>query len=1404
MYRATRRTNGERVLIKRLQAQYPTPAQIARFDREFAILRRLAGPGIPTALELETSIHSRYIVFADEGAESLARLPMPLPLEQFFALARELATILGRVHAAGMLHKDITPANVVCHPIRQLVQLIDFGLAAELPREQHAANRPALLEGTLLYMSPEQTGRMNRGVDYRADYYGLGATLYHALTGHPPFASDDPLELVHCHIARLPKLACEHRPEVPRCLSRVLHKLLAKTPEERYQSSAGLLADLTRCQTAAERGIDEPFELGSADVSEQFIVSEVLYGRQEQVRTLLDAFDRAAEGRTEVLLLPGAPGIGKSALISEVQRPIVGCRGLFAAGKFDQYSRGIPFAAVLQAFRGLLRQLLTEEEAQLRGYREAFDAALGVNVSVLVDVLPELALHTGRRPPAPELPPSEAQVRFELTFQNFVGVLAKKEHPLVLVLDDLQWADQSSLSLLTHLCTRPGSGHFLVMGAFRDGEVGAQHPLQIAMRELAARGVQMTNLPIGPLAELDVQALVAASLRAPAAEVADFAQVLFERTAGNPFFVTQILRKLHRDQVITFNQTARCFQVPGQALALLPAADNVADLMSAAILGLAPPTQRALRLAACIGNELDLATLAAVSGASRKSTAEALWPALQAGLVIPLSGAYRTVSDADDTVVRYRFVHDRVQQAAYATLGPDELAPTHHAIGERLLAELSGEEREQRLFEIVTHLNKGAALRTDQADRDKLADWNLRAARRAMAATAFASAWELLRTALELRGPARFGRDYQASLELDTTAAEAAVYAGDMGAMEALLDGVERDARTLLDKVRAREIRIQAYIVKSRGEEALRVALGHLADLGEPVSRNPTRAELLLEVARFRLALGRKTPEQMLSLAKIDDPIKHAAMRAIGFIHSYSYEVCPDLTAVVGFRLLTLSLRHGVAPATPVALAGYGGFVSDTVGDIPLGVRIGRVALTLAERPECLPFRSRTHFTAAWLSEAWVRPFRETGELALKGWSSALDSGDLHGAQTSAVIRMTYNLWGNRPIEESLSEGRGFDQLLKSSGGPRLAEICLIMNQVLAKLLDPGPDITQLTGEFLDQEQYLAIAREKDPKALVAFCLLRSWLLYLEDRCDAARIQLEDARPVLFCVTYSWMIPVWHARCAMLDATRLGKLSRFQQMQAEHRIARSLRTLRRLARHNPESFQFRIALIEAERAASRGRDGDAIAAFDQAIQQANAARLPGEAALAGERAAYFYRSRGRTTVARSYLQDACGAWTAWGAHGRVRTLQQRFPDLVDSTQSDGLSVRQSSQGVAGAVLTQAFDATAVIQAAQAIADQTDIPMLLDRVMTLTLEHAGARRGSLVLSRAGALRIKAFADVAADGFLRVLDQPLGDGSSAGEPLPAALARYALRTHEPVVLDDAQAVGGPFAQDAWVRA
>lgn len=1404
VYRAVRPTDGLRVLIKAMTAQYPSPAQTARFEREYALLKQLAGPGIPTVLSMESRGHSRLMVFAEEGAEALARLPVPLSLETFFLLARELATILGRVHAASVLHKDVTPANVVFHPTRKLVQLIDFGLAAQLSRELHAANRPALLEGTLLYMSPEQTGRMNRGVDYRADYYGLGATLFYVLTGKPPFQNDDPLELVHCHIARVPPLACDVRSGVPRNVSTVLRKLLAKNPEDRYQSGPGLLDDLARCQSDLARGVDEEFALGSTDVSDQFVVSEVLHGRQEQIATLLSAFARVTAGAAEVLLLPGAPGIGKSALINEVQRPITLCRGLYAAGKFDQFNRGIPFSAVLQAFRGLLRQLLTEEEAQLRSYREALEAALGVNLSVITEVLPELALIVGNHPPPPELQPNEAQVRFLMTFQNLVNVLARKEHPLVLVLDDVQWADLSSLNLLIHLCTTPGRGHLLLMCAYRDGEVDEQHPFQTTMRSLVARGVPTLSLPVGPLAEADVRALVAATLRAPESDVSEFARLCLNRTAGNPFFLTQILRQLHRDGVIYFDPQSRRFHVSAQAQEQLPVATNVADLMSATLTQLRPEAQRALSLAACIGSEFDLATLSAVYGAARTTTADALWPALQLGMVLPLSGSYRVVADGDDTAIRYRFAHDRIQQVAYGMIQADDVAPTHHTVGCRLLAQLPSEECEQRLFEIVTHLNKGVSLRARATDRNSLAALNLRAARRAIAATAFGPAWDLLRTAIQLRGPSAHQQDYASWLELNVAAAEAAAYAGDLPAMDALVLQIERHARALEDKIRAREVRVQAYIVKGRGPDAIAAAFAHLRDLGEPLPGKPNGAHVMLELVRVKLALRGRSPDQIAALPMITNPLKHAAIRACMLIRVYAYATDPELAMVLGLRETQLSLRYGIAHETPMGFAGYGAFIGAMLGDIEGGVGAGRLALALAEQHAAVSVLPRVYVIAAWLTEPLVRPFIEASEIARKGVSLALEAGDLETALAGTSAWASLSLWGNRTLSTALAEGRALLDLWKRSDVSVPEERLSIPLQTMECLAQPCPEPSRISGSFFDADQYLSRAETPDPQALLLVWMNRAWLLYIDNRVDEAYAALTTSHTFLSSLAISWVVPFWHALQAALDAVRLAKLSRLDRAAAELRIARTLHSLRRLAKHNPTMHRHRIAIIEAERAASLGRDSDALTAFQAAIAAAQQAKLPAEEAIARERAAHFFDSRGQRTVALVYFRDACHAWTTWGALGRVQRVEERIPELAETGPSVALNVRQSSQGVSSRVLSQAFDATAVIQAAQAIADEMDVPTLLGRVMTRTIEHAGARRGALVLDRAGTLRIKAFADQADGGTLRMLDLPLGQSSAADDLLPAALARFVLRSGEPTVLDDAQAAGGLFAQDAWVRA
>ncbi|HEY1014574.1 MAG TPA: AAA family ATPase, partial [Herpetosiphonaceae bacterium] len=620
IYRGRRAEDGLPVVLKLLKDPYPAPEQIARMSREYEIVRRLTDggdlPGVIRALALEADHQRPVIVFEDVGGQSLAQQGMAgkLELADLLRLAITVADTIGQIHQRQVIHKDINPSNIIYNPASGAVQIIDFGISTLLSRENPSLRSPNVLEGTLAYLSPEQTGRMNRAIDYRTDLYSLGATLYELLTGERPFEETDPLELVHAHLALQPEPPAQRRPGIPQAVSEIVLRLMAKNAEDRYQSAQGLKADLERCLAQLEReGRIDSFALGADDRSDRFQISQKLYGRERELDSLLDAFERVAAaegegdpGRSELLLVAGYPGIGKSALVQELYRPITRRHGYFTAGKFDQFQRNIPYSALIQALRALVRQLLTEREDQIATWRETLQAALGVNGQVIVDVIPDVALIIGPQPPLPELAPTEAQNRFNLVFQQLIQAFAGPTHPLVMFLDDLQWADGASLRLLESLVLATASHHLLLIGAYRDNEVGEAHPLMLSLKAIREAGAAPGQISLGPLRQEDAEALLADSLPSSPEAIGELARLTLAKTDGNPFFLTEFLKSLYQEQLLRFDHRDGRWQWNVRDIQRHAITDNVVELMARKISQLPDETQGALHLAAAIGNQFGL------------------------------------------------------------------------------------------------------------------------------------------------------------------------------------------------------------------------------------------------------------------------------------------------------------------------------------------------------------------------------------------------------------------------------------------------------------------------------------------------------------------------------------------------------------------------------------------------------------------------------------------------------------------------------------------------------------------------------------------------------------------------------------------------------------------------------
>ncbi len=864
VYRAILKANNQAIILKILQENYPTPSELTRYKQEYEITRSLNVDSIVKAYDLQRYENSLVIFLEDFGGQSLKLLlsQSQLSLEEFLTIAIKTTESLAAIHKANIIHKDINPSNIVYNPQTGQLKIIDFGISTRLSQEFLTVCPPNQLEGTLAYIAPEQTGRMNRGIDYRSDFYSLGVTFYELLTNKLPFETTDPMELVHCHIAQQPLPVYELIPDLPLAVSDIIEKLLAKTPEDRYQSAWGIKADLENCLNQLKTiGQISQFPLASQDITEKFHISQKLYGRESEVNQLLTAFEEVSQGTTGMILISGYSGIGKSALVNEIHKPITQQRGQFISGKFDQLKRDIPYAAISQAFQELIRKLLSEPEITLQTWKKKILEALGNNGQIIIDVIPEVEKIIGKQPPVEQLGRTESQNRFNLFFQRFLDIFCQKEHPLVIFLDDLQWADLPSLNLIEQLMSDPDNQYFLMIGAYRDNEVSPTHLLMHTLEKINQAKVSVNQITLYPLKINQINQLIADTLSCSTEFSKPLTELVAKKTGGNPFFLTQLLYSLYQDNLLVFNpyqsfnpedNQQGYWQWDIEKIESVSITDNVVELMVSKIEKLDETTQQVLKLASCIGSHFNLEILSIVNNKSQIVTARELQSALDEGLIIPLDNNYKVPllwnpeelsNNSSDTsfqyftYIPYKFLHDRVQQAAYSLIREEEKKQVHLQIGRLLLKNIQEDELQNNIFDIVNHLNEGSALITEQLEKDELAKLNLQAGKKAKASTAYETALNYLETGSKLLAENSWECQYQFTLEFQVLTLEVLYLNTKWKQIEELSATILKKVNNILDQVKVYELVILSYYGQFKPKKSIDNALKILEKLGINISQ---------------------------------------------------------------------------------------------------------------------------------------------------------------------------------------------------------------------------------------------------------------------------------------------------------------------------------------------------------------------------------------------------------------------------------------------------------------------------------------------------------------------------------------------------------------------------------------
>ncbi|AFZ24406.1 putative ATPase [Cylindrospermum stagnale PCC 7417] len=1418
IYRASKQLNQTFVIVKALKAEYPSLEELTRLRHEYKILKTVVDiEGIVEPIALENHHNGLALILTDFSAESLKKYisDRQLSLTEFLKIAIQLASTLTQLHQAKIIHKDIKPDNIVINPETGQVKIIDFSISSRLEKENQSISNPNLLEGTLAYMSPEQTGRMNRSIDYRTDFYSLGVTFYQMLTGSLPFNAADPLEFVHCHIAKTPIPPQELNPKIPQAVSDIVMKLLAKTAEDRYQSSLGLKADLETCLTQLQTdGEISPIIVGQLDSYSQFSIPQKLYGREREVATLLSAFDRVSAGTTEMMLVSGYSGIGKSCLVHEVHKPIVRQRGYFISGKFDQFKRNIPFASLIQAFQDLMRQMLTETDDQIAVWKSKLLEALGSNGQVIIDVIPELERIIDPQPAVPQLNPSESQNRFNRVFQRFIHVFSQPEHPLVLFLDDLQWADSASLKLIQLIMTDPDSQYLLLIGAYRDNEVSATHPLIQTLEDIQQTGAIVNNIILRFLDIAHVGQLVADTLRSENLKSKPLAELVFIKTQGNPFFLTQLLKSLYQDNLLYFDFKRGFWQWNIEFIEGVNITDNVVELMVSQIQKLPDKTQNVLKFAACIGDKFTLDMLAIINKTSQSETAADLWEALQSGLVMPLNNSYKTplVFDSEQmetenrrspitqhpSPVTYKFLHDRVQQASYSLIPDDQKKQTHLKIGELLLKHTSETEIEENIFEIVNQLNVGAEFITQQPQKDRLAQLNLIAGQKAKAATAYESAVKYLNVGLELLVADSWECQYDLTLNLYVETAAVEFLNTNFERAEILSDVVLSQAKTLLDRVQVYETKMQFYIAKNEMQAALNTGQQVLKMLGLPLSaKPPTRLT--------RLNLGGKRIEDLTELPEMTDAYKLAALRVLINLIPPVYIAAPELYPQVVFKMTNLCLKYGNSSLSAYTYVLYGMFLCGAFEDMDSGYQFGQLGLKLLNQFNAKEMTARIYETFNYFIRHWKEPAINTIEPLLEGVQRGLETGDLEYASYSACFYCTHLFFIGENLEIVLQKQAHYIDLMQRNKQEFQTIYANIVRQTSLNLSRKTAEPCRLIGESFNEDEmlpilinsnnYMAIYPIYVSKVILGY-LFKNYAQAAEDALLAEKYE-QGGRALMYKAEHKFyysltLLALYHT-ASKSDAYG-GKL----RQQYLSQVTAHQKKMKQWALHSPANYQHKYELVEAEKARVLEQDVKAIAFYDRAINGARQHGYIQEEALASELAAEFYFACGREKVANTYLNDAYYGYGRWGAKAKVKALETRYPQLFRMSKRETVSTDVTRIiSSTGESASDSLDLATVMKASQALSGEIVLGKLLAKLMTIVLENAGAQTGYLILEKSGDLLIEACGAVDKTDVTVLQGTPV----STSQQLPISLINYVARTLKNVVLSDATREG-TFTTDTYI--
>ena len=1409
VYSALRISDRTPVILKTLRSSHPTLDMIALMYHEYEITKVINYPGIIRTYDLFDQQNRYALVQENIHGISLQRYlqeNLLTDISLFLKLAIQMAKAICYLHQLHIIHKDIKPSNFIIDPETLTVKLTDFNFSSKLMHEMQDIVPPAKIEGTLAYMAPEQTGRMNMHIDYRVDFYSLGISFYEILSGNVPYTVSDPLELLHAHLANPIPTVANPEMDIPAVIGEIIYKLMEKNPDDRYQSAIGLQLDLEHCLEVLEStGQIGAFSLGQHDILDRLNLSQKLYGRENEAQVLLKAYERISRGSVEALMVCGYSGIGKTVLINEVHKPMVKHQGYFVHGKFDQLQRDKPYTAITEAFNQLARLILAEPESRFETFKKSILASMGSVGQVIIDLAPDIGLIIGPQPPLEQLPPKESENRMKIFFKRFLHAVAGKDHPLVIFIDDLQWIDSGSLSLLEEIMLDDEMSHLLLIGAYRENEVDANHPLKKFIQRLEELKRQIQSLQLPPLSVENFSAFFQDSFHRDAAAVTAFSELLHTRTKGNPFFCKQVLNLLYREKLLYFNYDRRHWNWYFDKISSLAITDNVVDLMLDKLAELPEETQSLLKYAACVGNQFTIDILMLISNKSAEDIGNGLWPALQQELLITPGLGYKRVdavhkenlAEQLSKNIMYQFVHDRVQQAAYQSIPEDKKANIHLNIARILMRREPEASKKERLFEVVDHFNQAHALLTKQEKRE-VANLNYLAGLQAKNANAYQTMFNYLAAALRLIDETTWETDYRLSFDINRNYLLALHLMHQLEKMEELHGQLLKRAKTKLDQAQLYRIQIMSAIEREDNVKALNTAHLTLALLDVNLVLDPNPIQMTFKLAQIRWKMRKFISNHVAdNLPLLTNPEIEMVFNIFTEIYFTVYEKGTNTYIYMVLSAMELQLTYGKPHSAGLWLSSYAIVIATIYKDIGLASQYSDIA---EEFFIAIPDKYAVSITHTWIGlliKHWSHHIRESAKYADKGLQEARESGNILGYTLAFCVYFFSQSAEAKSLSKAMESCEGSYKNMAARG---MASFAAGFELIYLAYKNLGDGIKVESDRFSYLENINITA-----KSLLNYGTALKYLsfyYYFQENFEKSiyfHFKWYTAEEKIRYELFTTEVKSINALALM---RQLPNVDSSLKKKYQKSIKQIMQDMDWAAKICPVNYLHHHLFLKAYEAKANKQYSEALTQFNQGINNAKNGDFYLWVALGYELLGELCIEMEQMDFAAVSLREARYYYGHYGMFAKVISLEKRHPEsvaeergLLLSSQTESLSMLDTETG---ATTSTSLDFMSIIKASQAISGEIVLEKLFEKMLHVLVENAGATKGILLESRKN-VWLETASLVIQKG--REEFKMLNENLTEFRDLPQTVVQYAIRTREPVVLQHGTQ-DNKFKQDPYI--